>query len=146
MKEKAYSYNDVDDNSIISVVLLYDGINVARGVSIRSSLDEFDENDTTAKQRAYRAIKKRKLVNNEFRDWRAIRTLIKYNAPFIVHSELNPHLSFYERKLLFGKKLHEYNRDRIGYIRGAAKFTTGTCNLSKIQALGRINRIGDGYV
>jgi len=113
MKEKAYSYNDVDDNSIISVVLLYDGVNVARGVSIRSSLDEFDENNIKAKQRAERAIKKRKLVNNEFRDWRAVRTLIKYNAPFIVHSELNPYLSFYERKLLFGKKLHEYNRHSV---------------------------------
>ena len=142
MKEKAYSYTDEKDVSIISVILLYDGLNVARGVSIRSSLDEFDENNTIAKQRAYRVIKKRKLINNEFRDWRAIKTLIQYNAPFIVHSELNPHLSFYERKLLFGKKLHEYNRNRISNIRATAKFSTGGCiNLNKV-----FNTIGDRHV
>ncbi len=78
-----------------------------------------DKKHTLARNRALRAIKKRKLNNNKIKDWRAIKTLIKYNAPFIYHSELNPCLGFYERKLLFGKKLFEYERriQRYTYLR-----------------------------
>lgn len=87
------------------VCLIDDGIHIARGVAVRSIKDNEDTTNTLSKQRAVRAIKKRKLVNNSFKDWGAVKTLIKYKAPFIVHSELDPQLSFYERKLLFGNKL-----------------------------------------
>lgn len=108
MKEKNYYYYDTKGNPVIEVYLIDDGVNVGRGVSIRSEKDEVDKKHTLARNRALRAIKKRKLNNNKIKDWRAIKTLIKYNAPFIYHSELNPCLGFYERKLLFGKKLFEY--------------------------------------
>jgi len=117
MKERMYFLYDEEDSDVsIEVYLIDDDVNVARGVSIKSKHDENDPNSKLAMKRALRAIKKRKLINNKFKDWRAIKTLIKCNAPFTVHSELNPQLSFYERKLLFGKKLFEYENRHKKYV------------------------------
>jgi len=113
MKEKTYYYYEGDDFiPVIKVVLIYDGMNVARGVAVKSVMDAFDPNHDKARLRALRAIKKRKLINNEFKDIRAIRILSKHKAPFLVHSELNPQLSFFERKLLFGKYSFDYNKTK----------------------------------
>ena len=46
-------------------------------------------------------------VDNEFTRSESVKTLIETECPFVRKGEKNPELSFYERKLLFGRRFME---------------------------------------
>ena len=85
---------------------------MARGVTACSYDDVVDEGEgrNWAKSFALRALKGREL--DPIVDRRAIKILISTWCPFTKKGELNPELSWYERKLLFGwKRMHDYMPD-----------------------------------
>ena len=94
---------------VIVCYLLTEKDNIGRGISICSREDEFNEVEgkEIAKHNALRALKHRSIPLIRRRE--AIDLLIQAKCPFIKKGELNPVLSWWEKKFLFGKKgMYEY--------------------------------------
>lgn len=92
----------------VCYILLNDG-NIGRGISICSRQDTFSdiEGKKIAKYNAIRGLKCRLIPLIRRRE--AVDLLIKVKCPFIKKGELNPVLSWWEKKFLFGKKgMYEY--------------------------------------
>lgn len=105
MIEAFPSYKEVLNGNAVTVCLLDDGSKVSRGVVGCTRTDEFDleKGKNLAKYKAEHAIKRRKKM--EVQNDNAVRVFINVRCPFSFHSELNPDLSIFERKILFGRKL-----------------------------------------
>jgi len=80
-----------------------------RGVAVCSPTDIPDEKSGEFWARCYaeRAIKRRPDI--PITDYRAIRTVLHTDCPFIMQSEMHPQLTFHEIAFFFGKKnIKEY--------------------------------------
>ncbi len=129
-KEKYYYFDSSKGEQRITVCLLLSGNNVARGMSVCSYDDIW--NDEEGKKLAWtfasRALKNRK--NEEITNYKILNILIDTRCPFSKKGEKNPELSWYERKLLFGwKKMRDYETG-IGYIVPAKKFIGLDCKIT----------------
>lgn len=113
---------DWEGLNVVCVCLLMDGDCVARGVSICSPGDAPDDEKgkIEANRRALRAIKGR--GNTKISDRRAIVVLLRTECPFTHHAELNPKLTWQERRQLFGYKgmwRYERKMDLFAAVAGA---------------------------
>lgn len=111
-KEVYYNCHDFNGEDRVTVCLVKSGDNVARGVTACSYDDEVNEGigKDYAKHYALRALKGRDV--GAITDRRAIKILISTWCPHTKNGELNPDLSWYEKKLLFGwKRMHDYVPD-----------------------------------
>jgi len=89
----------------ITVCLLDDGSKVVRGISACSENDVFDMEESMkySKHRALRALKGRKDQGVEYE--KAIRIFLNTGCPFTKFSDSNPELSFFEKRMMYGKKM-----------------------------------------
>lgn len=111
--------------------------NVGRGISICSpkdipdSKEDSKEGKRLAKYNAIRVLKGRSIPL--IRRKEAIEQLIRVKCPFIKKGELNPHLSWWERKFLFGRKrMYEYKykggyRYRFELVEGQSSLYNCRC-------------------
>ena len=84
--------------------------NWARGVTVfNRDQDVYDETigRWQAKLYAERALKDRGIKKNNFSREKAIESLMRSRCPWTKKGEKNPELSYFERRLLFGKKWKE---------------------------------------
>jgi len=120
VKEGFDYYYDKEGNTIVTVccVLTDSGV-VGRGIAVLSEEDFKNEraSDETGRQfaRCYalRIVKNRK--TREIKNQEAINRLIQCKCPFIKRAEKNPELSWWWKKVLFGKKKMHDVKYRIGY-------------------------------
>jgi len=104
-KEKYDYYHGKDGVAIVTVCyILTEGGLAGRGIAIRSEQDEYDYGigRELAKNHALRAIKGRHLDSIKRKE--VIGRLIQCKCPFTKKGELNPELSWWERRFLFGVK------------------------------------------
>jgi hypothetical protein len=103
MKDKYYVLKDDKGNDRVTVCLVEGGEKVARGIAICDWSDYFDLK--TGKEKSYRnavrALRGRRC--DSVRKKQAIDILILTKAPFLLKGEISPCLSFFERRLLYGR-------------------------------------------
>ncbi|MCP4569148.1 MAG: hypothetical protein GY841_16360 [FCB group bacterium] len=106
MKKYARVYRDKKDRPLVCVVCLTDGKSWARGVSVCSPQDTPNtlEGLVNAERYALRAMKGRERCR-AITDRRAMAALVRTDCPWTYHLEIEPVLSFLERRRLFGKKM-----------------------------------------
>lgn len=104
-----YYYNDFAEATITVCYLCDDRFNVARGISVLSKNDKYNEErgQEIAKENSLHALKGRK--NEKFRRLEVIEQLILARCPFINKGDLNPELTWYEKYFVFGpKKINKF--------------------------------------
>jgi len=105
-KEKYYYYYNNNVEITTTVCLLYDENKRiwSRGLSILMEGDEYNQEtgNALAKAKAIRGLKNSNRVDPITYD-AAIKILIENCCPFIRSQYYTPKLSFYEKRLLFGK-------------------------------------------
>ena len=125
-KEKYDYYTSRNGEKIVTVcyILTEDGT-VGRGISIWNGKDEYNETigQNYSQQYALRAIKWRHI--DPIRRPEIINRLIQCKCPFTKKGEHNPQLSYWEMRLLFGKKnfIEEYEESKIkSFAKGGRGF------------------------
>jgi len=103
MKERYYTIKDHKGDDRVTICLLDEDGSTARGLSICDWSDNFDSRygKQLAYRNAIRAFKKRrcdKIVKKQ-----AINMLIATRCPFHKKGELNPQLTWFEKRLLYGR-------------------------------------------
>ena len=93
------------DSVVVTVCTILDEKgNLGRGVAVCSPFDEPGEEagEWWARRYALRAIKRKPAIY--ITDYRAIRTILHTDCPFIMQSAINPVLTFKEQSFFYGKK------------------------------------------
>jgi len=102
---------------VVTVCTIMDGNKLGRGVSVCSPSDTPNVvlGSNWARRYAIHSIKpNRKGLRRPdvpITDYRAIRTILNTDCPFVMQSEMNPGLTFQEKAFFFGKK--NVNADKI---------------------------------
>jgi len=101
---------DKKAKTVVTVCTIMDGNKFGRGVSVCSPSDtpNMVAGSNWARRYAIHSIKpNRKGLRRPdvpITDYRAIRTILNTDCPFVMQSEMNPNLTFQEKAFFFGKK------------------------------------------
>lgn len=119
--------------------------NWARGVTVwNRDLDvyNFEIGQKEAQVYAERALKKREIKRNLFKREEVVETLMRSRCPWVMKGGRNPELSFYERKLLFGKGYMEKGKTQRTYINWGECYFKGVSIPMKIA---NYKAVGEDY-